>query len=788
MTPSVVWMGMWPTPPPVVVLLLLSASRWRPTTSTAVLQPVYQDGSCEMGWFHCGDNGTVCVEQRFVCNREEDCPAGEDEHDCLDNKGDSNMTKTILKKPVYRWEERHRCSLAYYPSHCLCRIETRIHCKNLNLTRVPQEIDTNVTALLMGNNSIRLIPESFHRYPRLKLLHLSKNRLTSIPAGVFSGLDNLTKLFIANNKLSTQGPGTLEGLRSLSHLELLDLSHNSFRQLDPVLDLVPSLSSLWLNSNQVTLKGREVIQQAYTLKELFLENNLVEELTQESLRGLSELETLYLRHNKISVIHGGAFQEMRQLVDLELNYNRIQHLTPDAFRGLKSLIVLNMGGNPLVGVPRHTLRPLVSLDSLRLAETELSTGVLLNISADLTFGDLTPNVSHAYFKRFRYCGYLPRVPDCWPKTDGVSSFEHLLVCVELRVAVWLVALATLVGNLTVLGGRVLSRDDNKILSLFIRNLAVADLLTGLYLVVVATKDLQFRAEYHEHAYYWMTSWQCTVTGVLAMMSAEVSVLILSFMSVERWVCITWPLGTPKLSLEGAKVALACIWATGFLLSVLPVLCYRGKQRFYGINGLCFPLHLDDPWVPGWLYSALVFVGINQLGVVLILLSYTGMFCSIRRTRANTPLSLGDREFAMRFFFIVFTDCLCWTPIIILRILALADLQISPKLYAYVVVVLLPINSALNPFLYTFTTTKFRSQALRFLTGRGVCRWRPRRDSESEATRSSFFRTTTCKLAGGRDLPTLHNGASHTVDDSLVPEVSRVSLVRDEISKTETTKL
>lgn len=63
-------------------------------------------------------------------------------------------------------------------------------------------------------------------------------------------------------------------------------------------------------------------------------------------------------------------------------------------------------------------------------------------------------------------------------------------------------------------------------------------------------------------------------------------------------------------------------------------------------------------------------------VVLILVSYTGMFYSIRRTRANTPLSLGDREFAMRFFFIVFTDCLCWTPIIVLRIMALSDVDIK----------------------------------------------------------------------------------------------------------------
>ncbi|CAL4180943.1 unnamed protein product, partial [Meganyctiphanes norvegica] len=175
-----------------------------------------------------------------------------------------------------------------------------------------------------------------------------------------------------------------------------------------------------------------------------------------------------------------------------------------------------------------------------------------------------------------------------------------------------------------------------------------------------------------------------------------------------------------------------------------VFCYDKYGGFYGSNGLCFPLHLDDPWVPGWRYSALVYVGINQTAVIVILMSYLGMFLSIQNTRAATPMCLGDREFALRFFFIVLTDCICWTPIIILRILALSDVVISPDFYAYVVVVLLPINSALNPFLYTFTTTKFRAQAKRVIANTGF-QWpvRPsRRDSGSRAgSRSGSSRAT-----------------------------------------------
>ncbi len=51
--------------------------------------------------------------------------------------------------------------------------------------------------------------------------------------------------------------------------------------------------------------------------------------------------------------------------------------------------------------------------------------------------------------------------------------------------------------------------------------------------------------------------------------------------------------------------------------------------------------------------------------------------------------------------IVLTDFLCWSSIIILVILIQADVLILPEsVFAWIVVVVLPINSAMNPYLYT----------------------------------------------------------------------------------------
>ena len=85
-------------------------------------------------------------------------------------------------------------------------------------------------------------------------------------------------------------------------------------------------------------------------------------------------------------------------------------------------------------------------------------------------------------------------------------------------------------------------------------------------------------------------------------------------------------------------------------------------------------------------------------VLVIVGVYTALFLSIRRTRTATPLAPNEIEIAVRFFFIVFTDCLCWMPTILLKIMALSNVYIPSNLHAWLVVFILPVNSAINPLL------------------------------------------------------------------------------------------
>lgn len=73
------------------------------------------------------------------------------------------------------------------------------------------------------------------------------------------------------------------------------------------------------------------------------------------------------------------------------------------------------------------------------------------------------------------------------------------------------------------------------------------------------------------------------------------------------------------------------------------------------------------------------VGLNLVAFLIIVISYSSMFYSIYKTGINaTELRSRlhkDVAVANRFFFIVFSDALCWIPIFLVKILSLLEVEI-----------------------------------------------------------------------------------------------------------------
>ena len=110
----------------------------------------------------------------------------------------------------------------------------------------------------------------------------------------------------------------------------------------------------------------------------------------------------------------------------------------------------------------------------------------------------------------------------------------------------------------------------------------------------------------------------------------------------------------------------------------------------------------------------------------------------------------ESKMAKRMMLIVLTDFLCWMPIIVIGLLSLLGKFHDPEKQAYVwiAVFVLPVNSALNPILYTFSTPLVKrkvgehTDSLISFLERTV--WRPKRNPG--VLSGSLFNKQRCFLA------------------------------------------
>ena len=125
------------------------------------------------------------------------------------------------------------------------------------------------------------------------------------------------------------------------------------------------------------------------------------------------------------------------------------------------------------------------------------------------------------------------------------------------------------------------------------------------------------------------------------------------------------------------------------------------------NYASFNVVTDEQQSPGLYFSVAMFIGLNMFCFLLILSCYIVI---IKTASQASKEALRRRKMAeeirmtIKVSAIVLTDFCCWFPICLIGALVQAGVvKIPPDVFAWVVTFVLPINSAINPFMYTIGT-------------------------------------------------------------------------------------
>lgn len=228
--------------------------------------------------------------------------------------------------------------------------------------------------------------------------------------------------------------------------------------------LTPNLLSLDLRYNLITTLPSGLFMNLVHLRDLYLYgNNMLRILEPGCFDGLT-VNNLMITGSLISRLTANIFSGLH-LAELDISRNAIEVIEDYAFNNLTAKYI-NMKGNPI------------------------------NTFSSLIFSGVQ-YVNTLETPAYRFCCVRPpsvQEIDCTPHIDEFSSCEDLMRNLTLRALLWVIGLLALIGNVLSLIYRLFfDRERLKVgFGIFVTNLAIADWLMSLYLLIIAIADETFR--------------------------------------------------------------------------------------------------------------------------------------------------------------------------------------------------------------------------------------------------------------------------------------------------------
>ena len=580
-----------------------------------------------------------------------------------------------------------------------------------------------------GNLLVTLHSEIFAKLHNLIFLNLDQNSLVTLDVGVFVNFQRLTTLYLSYNELVTLDPEVFASLYSLKQLSLLN---NSLVKLDSRLFAnLHNLIYLDLDNNALVELEMHIFVNLCKLHFLYLINNRLVTLNYRTFNRLNKLKCLYIDSNRIRYFEMGTFSNLSLLRNLSVAFNHLSFLPFHLFEDLHSLAYLDLSGNKLQSIPK--IGHLTGLIKIYLSSnplTQITQSMFSGIVIDASVFVDQPEVCVCYLNGSNTCFNTI-------KPSPYLICDRLLSLTTLTIFIWIIGCSAMFGNLFVVWWKRFSQKaENRVQSLLLSNLAMSDLQMGIYMIIIASADAYYGQYFPMYAENWRSSVLCRIAGTLAITSSEASVLFVTFISIDRFITIQFPYSIRKLRVKSTRWISALVWAFSLTLGLTASFLAGRNSDFYDISHVCIGLPLAQVinhkthtteianiqyWenaktmefvesfekTSGLFFSVAIFIAFNMFCFLLILACYIGLIRAVLRTSSK---AFRQREMAeeirmtLKVSTIVLTDFFCWFPICLMGVFVQAGLiELHNSIFAWVVTFVLPINSAINPFLYTIAT-------------------------------------------------------------------------------------
>ena len=218
----------------------------------------------------------------------------------------------------------------------------------------------------------------------------------------------------------------------------------------------------------------------------------------------------------------------------------------------------------------------------------------------------------------------------------------------------------------------------------------------------------------------------------------------------------------------------------------------GRVGFYGSSAVCLFKYFVTKDDPQHMFSIAI-LWLNLACFVIITASYLKILHQTTKSSQAVAGAMANKSILLqtKISMIILSDAVCWLPFITYAFLHYTEIENAEKHYLFFSVILLPVNSVVNPIIYNYNHTYVRQKGRKVLSIIGLIWARVRSMSRDSYLGSVFFQsellTSTVTLLPDNDTPSTIQPILKTVNPQMVPTVVKYN-VRNSLVEIEDTDI
>ena len=252
---------------------------------------------------------------------------------------------------------------------------------------------STLNLLELSNNEIGSVDGVFTNSTRIQFLMLSRNNVSVIPDGSFANCTKLVVVDLHGNKITEMSERVFADTR----VAYLDLSHNAICNATGLRQALVGSNAVYINladnclndlvADMFSQPCQKIEETCRFTAFVIFTGNVIQTVDPAAFRNQTQLQGIYLNENRIMELPSQVFSNLSQLTMLNLSHNALCILPDDIFESNADVEILEISWNALVVLPQSLMK-LQKLKVLILNNNRLSTLPLVNAPSSIQFRHL----------------------------------------------------------------------------------------------------------------------------------------------------------------------------------------------------------------------------------------------------------------------------------------------------------------------------------------------------------------------------------------------------------------